>query len=394
MGDEGFLNRRLEERIAQDAFRQLRLPEGKTDFCSNDYLGIVANGLLEGGNRLPEAGPGHPDGRAAAASSLLAHGSAGSRLLAGNYPLIEETEKALAGFHQAEAGLLFNSGYDANLGVLSCIPRRGDTIVYDSLSHASIRDGIRLSFAQSFSFAHNDCADLERRFQAVRGEERNVAAAKTGGGNLFVVTESVFSMDGDLAPLETILSLCRRYNAYLILDEAHATGVIGKEGEGLAQAGGLHRECFARIHTFGKAVGCHGAIVLGSTRLRQFLINFCRPLIYTTALPPASVRAIADAYRLFPKMNEERTRLQQLTDRWRQAAIGYERLNSPTPIQVVIVPGNAAVRALAGRLQEAGLDIRPILYPTVPKGSERLRIVVHSFNTVDEIDRLTELLRS
>jgi 8-amino-7-oxononanoate synthase len=384
MGDEGFLNGRLEERRAQDAFRQLRLPEGKTDFCSNDYLGIVTNGLLETGDRLPEAGPGQRGG-AAAASSLLAHGSTGSRLLAGNYPLIEETEKALAGFHQAEAGLLFNSGYDANLGVLSCIPRRGDTIVYDSLSHASIRDGIRLSFAQSFSFAHNDCADLERRLQAARG---------TGGGNLFVVTESVFSMDGDLAPLETIVLLCRRYDAYLILDEAHATGVIGGEGEGLAQAGGLHRECFARIHTFGKAVGCHGAIVLGSVLLRQFLINFCRPLIYTTALPPASVRAIADAYRLFPKMKEERTRLRQLIDRWKEASIGYERLNSPTPIQVVIVPGNAAVRALAGRLQEAGLDIRPILYPTVPKGSERLRIVIHSFNTVEEIDRLIGLLRS
>ena len=134
--------------------------------------------------------------------------------------------------------------------------------------------------------------------------------------------------------------------------------------------------------------------MLGSTRLRQFLVNFCRPLIYTTALPPASVGAIADAYRLFPKMNVERTRLQQLIDRWQQASIGYERLNSQTPIQVVIVPGNAAVRGLAGRLQEAGLDIRPILYPTVPKGGERLRIVIHSFNTVEEIDRLTGLLQS
>jgi len=401
MGDEGFLNRRLEERRAQDAFRQLRLPEGKTDFCSNDYLGIVTNGLLE-------AGRGQPVGGAAAAPfPPLAHGSTGSRLLAGNYPLIGETEKTLAAFHQAETGLIFNSGYDANLGVLSCIPRRGDTIVYDSLSHASIRDGIRLSFAQSFSFAHNDCADLERRLQSVRGGAGGASSAGRGGGanaaegnspgggaTLFVVTESVFSMDGDLAPLETILSLCRRYDACLILDEAHATGVIGGAGEGLAQARGLHRECFARIHTFGKAVGCHGAIVLGSTRLRQFLVNFCRPLIYTTALPPASVGAIADAYRLFPKMNVERTRLQQLIDRWQQASIGYERLNSQTPIQVVIVPGNAAVRGLAGRLQEAGLDIRPILYPTVPKGGERLRIVIHSFNTVEEIDRLTGLLQS
>lgn len=383
MADEGFLESRLEERRAQDALRRLRLPDGKVDFCSNDYLGIVTNGLL--GRGPGQSGGG---GQSAGSGGVLAHGSGGSRLLAGNYPLIEETEKAVAAFHLADAGLLFNSGYDANLGVLSCIPGRGDTIIYDSLSHASIRDGIRLSFAQSFSFAHNDCADLERRLQAARGGGETPA-----GNNLFVVTESVFSMDGDLAPLETIVPLCRRYNAYLILDEAHATGVIGVAGEGLAQVRGVHRECFARIHTFGKAVGCHGAIVLGSARLRQFLINFCRPLIYTTALPPSSVGAIADAYRIFPKMNDERVRLQQLIVRWQATAIAYERWNSQTPIQVLIVPGNSAVRALAERLQNAGLDIRPILYPSVPKGGERLRVVIHAFNTTEEIDRLTGLLQ-
>lgn len=354
---------RLNERRTQDSLRRLRLPEGKTDFCSNDYLGIVTNALI-----------GTAQG--------LAHGSGGSRLLAGNYPLIEETERALAGFHQAEAGLLFNSGYDANMGVLSCVPQRGDVILYDQLSHASIRDGIRLSFAQAFSFLHNDLDDLERRLLAVRD-----------GGRVFVVTESVFSMDGDLAPLEAILALCRSYDAHLILDEAHATGVIGKAGEGLAQDQGLHAACLARIHTFGKAVGCHGAIVLGSDRLRRYLVNFCRPLIYTTALPPVSVQAIADAYRLFPGMTAERERLRQLIGRFRSAAIGFERLDSLTPVQAVIVPGNSEVRALAERLQGAGLDIRAILYPTVPKGAERLRIVIHAFNTAEEVDRLTELLQ-
>jgi len=384
MVDDRFLDHKLNKRRLQDAFRRLRLPEGKTDFCSNDYLGIATNGLLEEG--------GAP----------LAHGSAGSRLLAGNYPLIEETERALAAFHQAEAGLLFNSGYDANLGVLSCIPQRGDIILYDSLSHASLRDGIRLSFGTAFSFAHNDVADLEKRLAGVQGKaggegvgEGGVGEGdrKAGGGNIFVVTESVFSMDGDLAPLDELVALCRRYSAQLILDEAHGTGVIGPAGEGLAQARGWHRECFARIHTFGKAVGCHGAIVLGSSRLRDYLINFSRAFIYTTALPPASVRAIACAYELFPHLHDERRRLQQLIDRFQQAAIGYARLQSNTPIQVVIVPGNAEVRALAERLQQAGLDIRPILYPTVPRGGERLRIVIHSFNTPDEIDRLTALLQ-
>ena len=299
--------------------------------------------------------------------------------------MIEETERSLASFHQAESGLLFNSGYDANLGVLSCIPQRGDVIFYDQLSHASIRDGIRLSFAQAFSFVHNDAGDLEGQLRKWR--------QKSPGIRIFIVTESLFSMDGDLAPLTAVVALCQQYQAHLILDEAHATGVIGECGEGLAQELGLQGRCLARIHTFGKAVGCHGAIVLGSERLRQFLINFCRPLIYTTALPPSSVAAIAEAYRLFPSMHAERERLRQLIGCFRQASIGFERLHSESPIQVVIVPGNSAAREVADRLLAAGLDIRPILYPTVPKGGERLRIVIHSFNTEPEIDRLVALLQ-
>jgi 8-amino-7-oxononanoate synthase len=285
MLDDHFLDHKLNERRSQDAFRRLRLPEGKTDFCSNDYLGIATNGLLEEGPG-PEgsgAGEGAEGAVRSPATKSLAHGSTGSRLLAGNYPLIEETERALAAFHQAEAGLLFNSGYDANLGVLSCIPQRGDVILYDSLSHASLRDGIRLSFGTAFSFAHNDVADLEKRLAGARGKGRGGEAdGKAGGGNIFVVTESVFSMDGDLAPLDEIVALCQCYGAQLILDEAHGTGVIGPAGEGLAQARGWHRQCFARIHTFGKAVGCHGAIVLGSDRLRDYLINFSRLL----SIPP------------------------------------------------------------------------------------------------------------
>jgi 8-amino-7-oxononanoate synthase len=404
MNDE-FLDQKLNDRRSQDAFRRLRQPEDQVDFCSNDYLGIVTNGLIEAAATpapaaMPAAEGEEPPG-------ALAHGSGGSRLLAGNYALIEATEKALADFHLAEAGLIFNSGYDANLGLLSCVPQRGDSIFYDSLSHASIRDGIRLSFAHAYAFAHNDCDDLEKKLQTMRiagasaapagasavAPEHSAVAPAGRKPNFFVVTESLFSMDGDLAPLEPILALCRQYDAQLILDEAHATGVIGPSGEGLAQARGLEQECFARIHTFGKAVGCHGAIVLGSVRLRDYLINFCRAFIYTTALPPASVQAIADAYRLLPKLDKERARLRELIDHFEQASIGYERLKSSTPIQVVIVPGNAAVRTAAGRLQMAGLDIRPILYPTVPRGGERLRIVIHSFNTIEQIDRLIGLLQ-
>ena len=372
MRDENFLSRKLEERRANDALRRLRLPEGKVDFCSNDYLGVVRNGLLEKG------------------SEVDAHGSGGSRLLAGNYALIEAAEEIIAAFHAAAAGLIYNSGYDANVGLLSSVPQRGDVVLYDALSHASIRDGIRLSFAQSYGFAHNDCGELEKRLRAAGG-----AGTGPGGtaGTIFVVTESVFSMDGDCAPLKEMAALCRRYGAQLIVDEAHATGVVGANGEGLVQAEGLEAECFARVYTFGKAMGCHGAIVAGSELLREFLINFSRSFIYTTALPPASVRAILDAYALLPDLGAERERLGELIARFRGAVIGYERLDSRTPIQVVIVPGNAAVRALAGRLQEAGLDVRPILYPTVQRGKERLRIVLHAFNTEQEIDRLAEVLK-
>jgi 8-amino-7-oxononanoate synthase len=388
MADEDFLDKKLDQRREQHAFRQLRLPEGKTDFCSNDYLGIATSGLIEAAwNTHGNSWPAFPDPQASLSGSQseflslpLRHGSSGSRLLAGNYPLIEETERALASFHQTAAGLVFNSGYDANLGVLSCVPQRGDSILYDQLSHASIRDGIRLSFAQAFSFAHNDTADLEKKL-------------RTAAGNVFVVIESVYSMDGDQAPLPEIADLCRKYGAHLIVDEAHATGVIGPKGEGLVQAQGLHEECFARIHTFGKAVGCHGAIVLGSERLRDYLVNFSRALIYTTALPAASLSAIRTAYALFPQMQAEREQLQKLIDRFQQASLAFEKLESRTPIQGVIVPGNEAVREVAARLQAAGLDIRPILYPTVPKGGERLRIVLHAFNTVEELDRMTAILK-
>jgi 8-amino-7-oxononanoate synthase len=377
MGDENFLNRKLEERKTQDALRRLRLPDGKADFCSNDYLGVVTKGMLAG-----------------AVGESDAHGSGGSRLLAGNYALIEVVEKTIAEFHGAEAGLIFNSGYDANLGVLSCVPQRGDVVLYDALSHASIRDGMRLSFARAYAFAHNDLADLERRLVAVVGPmPKAEGRLSDGGAGVFVVTESVFSMDGDQAPVAGMVKLCRRFGARLIVDEAHGTGVIGKRGEGLVQAMGLEDDCFARIHTFGKAIGCHGAIVVGSALLRDFLINFSRPFIYTTALPPASLRAVGAAYALLPGLSAERERLGRLIERFRSANIGFERLDSKTPIQIVIIPGNVAVRAVAERLQAAALDVRPILSPTVVQGRERLRIVLHAFNTDEELDRLIEGLQ-
>ncbi len=361
--NEDFLHKKLNERKQQNAYRELRLPTNKIDFCSNDYLGIARSSTI--------------DDRP---STILRAGSTGSRLLAGNYALIEETETMIAKFHEAESGLIFNSGYDANVGLMSCVPQRGDTIIYDYLSHASIRDGIRLSFAESFSFVHNRLDDLEKRLKIAKG-------------NIFVVTESVFSMDGDYAPLNDISALCEKYNANLIIDEAHATGVVGEKGEGLVQHLQLQNKCFARVYTFGKGVGCHGAVILGSKTLRNYLINFSRAFIYTTSLPESSVAAIQSAYQIFPQMNEERNHLNNLIVQFQNASIGFEKLKSETPIQIVIVPGNDAVKKLAMQLQENNFDIRPIVYPTVPKGSERLRIVMHAFNTREEVRGLVEGLR-
>ncbi|RPE08949.1 8-amino-7-oxononanoate synthase [Chitinophaga lutea] len=367
MQNEGFLEDALRQRRQQHAFRQLRVQGQLVDFCSNDYLGLARS------ERVQE------EAHTIAKQLHQVHGSGGSRLLAGNYELVEEAEKVLAAFHDAPAGLIYNSGYDANLGLFSCVPQKGDTIVYDQLIHASIRDGIRLSAATAYSFLHNNLADLQKKLD-------------NAAGRIFVAVESVYSMDGDLAPLTEIAALCEKSGALLIVDEAHATGVIGGKGEGLVQALQLAGSCFARVHTFGKAVGCHGAVVLGSAVLRDYLINYSRSFIYTTALPPQAVAVILAAYGIFPDMQAERRHLQQLIQQFRAGVPEDRRLDSETPIQVVMAPGNEAARGLAQRLQLEGLDVRAILHPTVPRGGERLRVVLHSFNTEQEVAKLIRII--
>jgi 8-amino-7-oxononanoate synthase len=363
--NEDFLSKKLRQRQESFSFRELRLPTGGIDFCSNDYLGIVKNRLLD---LSPEGG------------SDKWSGSTGSRLITGNYELIEQTEKLIAKFHNTPAALIFNSGYDANLGLLGAVLQRHDTVLYDQLSHASIRDGIRLSHAFSFSYAHNDMDDLERRLQSATG-------------NVFVVTESVFSMDGDIAPLREIAELCETYDAFLIVDEAHATGVFGKVGEGVVQHLDLQEKVFARVHTFGKALGCHGAAVVGSENLRQYLINFCRPFIYSTAMPASAVMAIHKAYELLPTLHQERSHLKELVSQFQEHRNEINVCRSISPIQGIIVPGNENVKRAAARIQEEGIDVRPILYPTVPRDLERLRIVLHSFNSSHELVKLIGVLK-
>jgi 8-amino-7-oxononanoate synthase len=303
--------------------------------------------------------------------------------LSGNSQIAEDTETKIASFHDAEAALVFNSGYNANTGIIGSVPQRGDIILYDALSHASIRDGIRLSQAQSFSFAHNHMPDLEaklRQFPVTK--ERNV----------FIATETVFSMDGDFAPVASLVNLCSEYGAHLIIDEAHAIGVIGDKGEGLVQKLGLQEQVFARIYTYGKAPGCHGAAIVGSHKLRSYLINFARSFIFTTALPYTAIEAIAASYDIFPGMKKEREQLKKLISFFQLQNLPFKKLNSETPVQGVIIPGNAEVKNMSAIMEMNEFDIRPILYPSVPKGKERLRISLHAFNSETELSKVIQLL--
>ncbi len=363
-----YLVNKLEKRKEAGLYRSLSRENGLIDFVSNDYLGFATTGKLQAWLDKHDI-------------SHIPHftGSTGSRLLSGNTEYAEALENKIANFHGAEAGLIFNSGYDANIGLFSSIAGKDDTIIYDELIHASIKDGARLSLAKHFSFRHNDAEHLRKKIKAATG-------------NIFVAVESVYSMDGDFAPLEEIVEICEEEGAYLIVDEAHATGIFGKNGEGIVSDQKLQRSVFARIHTFGKALGCHGAIVLGSKELRDYLINFARSFIYTTALPGHSLLAIYGAYELLPEAKKERNNLVNNINYYTQIATEKGIQSFPSQIQTIIIPGNDNVRKAAQNIREKGFDVRPVLSPTVPNGKERLRICLHSFNTEEEIRKLFLLI--
>lgn len=362
------LRNRLADREQAGLLRQLRTSDNLIDFCSNDYLGFARSVVLK--ESIRQADLEHAD---------AFNGATGSRLLAGHTILGDAVESELASFYKSESALIFNSGYDANVGLLSCLPQRGDTLLTDELIHASMIDGARLSYATRDRFRHNDLDDLANKLRYATGQ-------------VFVAVESVYSMDGDLAPLPELVSLCERFGAALIVDEAHATGVYGPKREGLVVALGLQERVFARIHTFGKALGVHGAAVVGPTMLRDYLINFARPFIYTTALPPHSLLAIRCAHQhvqSYPEAQElVHDRVSYFQQRVSEVLPDATWAYSASPIQCLIVPGNDNARIVAAAAQEARFDTRAILSPTVPVGQERLRICLHAFNTTEEIDRL------
>ncbi|WP_223032498.1 aminotransferase class I/II-fold pyridoxal phosphate-dependent enzyme [Hanstruepera marina] len=371
------LTEKLEKRKTENALRELGVQNQLVDFSSNDYLGFSKNENIF--NETHEYLAGH---------HIKQNGATGSRLLSGNHALYQLVETVLREFHKADAALIFNSGYDANIGFFSCVPQRHDIVLYDEYVHASIRDGISMCHAHAYKFAHNDLSDLDGLLK------RHSESVVDSNITIYVVTESVFSMDGDSPHLETLAQLCTNYHAHLVVDEAHAIGVLGDYGKGLIQKLGLERQIFARIVTFGKALGAHGAVILCSEQLKTYLVNFSRSLIYTTALPPHALATINSAYLELIKTNAIKS-LQENINHFKSEVNNHDLasyfISSDSAIHCAVVPGNENVKLVAKKIQEKGFSVKPILSPTVPKGHERLRFCIHSYNSKQEISEVLQL---
>ncbi len=364
---EAFMQNKLDERKSTAAFRALKKRGNQVDFFSNDYLGLASKDFSIQEKPL---------------SHFQRNGSTGSRLLAGHSEEAEMLEDWIQDAFKADAALMFNSGYDANLGLLSTLPGRNDTVFYDSLLHASLREGIRLSPCNAYSFKHNDPDDLRKKSSLAKGI-------------VYVVVETVYSMDGNEPDLSAFIAVCKEFGWHLIVDEAHGLGIRGESGKGASYSFAGSNDIFARVLTFGKAAGFHGAAVLGSKVLIDFLINFCRPFIYSTALPPSDYTKLNSMLSFMIEAEREREQVSMLIDQfrlWQLKQSKFQFVGSISPIQNLIIPGNVEVTQLANHLQSKGYDVRPIISPTVPAGSERVRIILHSFNTNVELDGMIGIL--
>ncbi|CAN5394120.1 pyridoxal phosphate-dependent aminotransferase family protein [soil metagenome] len=367
------LKRLLEARKEDLTLRRLEQNGHLIDFASNDYLGLARS--IELRDKTDEAYKNYMQ---------IPSGATGSRLISGNHKLYEELETFIAAYHDAEAGLIFNSGYDANVGFFSAVPQPGDIVYADELVHASIRDGLKMTRAARSYFLHNDLSDLEDKLRQT-------------AGNKFIAVESIYSMDGDFAPLVELVELAEKYGANLVVDEAHATGIFGPKGEGRVVELGLQNRVYARVHTFGKALGGHGAIVLGSPVLREFLVNYARSFIYTTALPLHSLLWVQNGYDILANVYHKNIEMRFLVNLLQQNLKGLSggaiSLNKG-PIQSLIIPGNGLAKHVSKQLAEAGYYAKAILYPTVPRGKERIRICLHHFNTQEEVLGLCNTIKA
>jgi|SoiMethySBSTD1v2_1073268.scaffolds.fasta_scaffold125531_2 8-amino-7-oxononanoate synthase len=355
----------LDQLRSQGRYRQFAAPGG-IDFTSNDYLGYAS-----------QPNP---------SSAEMSRSGAASRLLRGHHPVWDDVESALAAWHGAEAVLMMTSGYAANEGLISTVMEPGDWVATDELNHACIVDGLRLAKCRRFVFRHNDLNHLEEGLKAE-------ATRSEAGRGRFVVTESLFSMDGDRSPLSAIAELAEKYGAHLVVDEAHSTGCYGPKGSGCVDDAGLRSHVLASVHTGGKALALPGAYIAGPRLLKEYLTNRCRHLIFTTALPPAVGAWWMAAVPRVMADDARRQRLHENSASFRQelAARGVSDGGSEYVVPVVIGDDARAVAA-AARLREHGFDVRAIRPPSVPPGTARLRISIHADHEPAMLVRLADAI--
>jgi len=355
----------LEKRRENGTLRVLKSEQKGIDFYSNDYLGLAGNTNFQ--NVLLKNVLENP---------ALLKGSTGSRLISGNSAVINEAEEYIAKKHQYESALLFPSGYNANLALFSTLPTRHDTIIVDEQIHRSVNDACKMSLAKKLKFKHNNPEHLEE-------------ILKRQNNHCYVATESLYSMDGDIAPLQEIVQITEKYHASLIVDEAHAFGVFRY---GLIDTLRLQNKVLATVVTYGKALGTHGAAILTSKLIKNYLINFASPFIYTTSAHDFLWMSIQEGYEFIKANSQLALGLQKNIQDFRE-----QNLQSPSsessPIQAIVIPENHQLRALKETLFENGFLTYPVFSPTVKQGTERLRICLHSFNTEDDILGLTGIIK-
>ncbi len=345
--------RQLSDLTIQGRYRRLIAQEG-VDFSSNDYLGLAAS----------------PRIKAAICDAIdrgVPVGSGGSRLLRGNHSEHEALEDDAARFFRTETALYFSSGFAANAALFASLPQRGDLVVYDALIHASVHEGLKLGRATSVAALHNDGGAFD---DAIRDWRQ-----QGGVGRVWIAAESLYSMDGDFAPLDDLAVLAREHDAFLVIDEAHATGVFGPQGRGL----GAHldgQDNVISLRTCGKALGCEGALLTGPAIVREFLINRGRGFIFSTAPSPLMASAVREALRILADEPERRTRLSALAADARARLVPLGASGSPSQILPVIIGDDAQAMAVAKAVQHAGYDVRGIRPPTVPAGTARLRVSI------------------
>jgi len=372
---ESRISARLERQISawrdESQFRTLQIPSG-INLCSNDYLGLATD------PRLKQA-------TLEAVARASAVGSTGSRLMSGNSADWEHLESEFAEFAGTEAALYFGSGFAANAGLLGAILKPGDVVFSDELNHASLIDGIRLSRAKKVIYPHCDMQALER----------NLRQHADAPGARLIVTESIFSMEGDVAPLDSLLRLARDFRAECIVDEAHATGTYGAEGRGVAAEQGCQRELLATIHTCGKALASAGGFVCGGSTLRDFLVNRARTFVFSTAMPPYLAGQIRAALHLAQEAEVDRAHLREMGELLRRE-LTAARLTfgtSSTQIVPILLGSNDRALHVAAELQKNDYAVKAIRPPTVPSGTSRIRVSLTKNITRENISGLVAGLR-